>query len=55
MNDILKLIRPQQWLKNVFVMIPMFFGGSLLDPEDIRSSVLTFLAYSFIASAIAPN
>lgn len=52
MNDILKLIRPQQWLKNVFVMIPMFFGGSLLDPEDIRSSVLTFLAYSFIASSV---
>ena len=52
MNDILKLIRPQQWLKNVFVMIPMFFGGSLLDPEDIRSSALTFLAYSFIASSV---
>lgn len=52
MNDILKLIRPQQWLKNVFVMIPMFFGGSLLDPEDIRSSLLTFLAYSFIASSV---
>ena len=52
MNDILKLIRPQQWLKNVFVIIPMFFGGSLLDPEDIRSSVLTFLAYSFIASSV---
>ena len=52
MNDILKLIRPQQWLKNVFVMIPMFFGGSLLNPEDIRSSVLTFLAYSFIASSV---
>ncbi len=52
MNNILKLIRPHQWLKNVFVLIPMFFGGSLLDPEDIRASVLTFLAYSFVASSI---
>ena len=52
MSSILKLIRPQQWLKNVFVMIPMFFGGSLLDPGDIRASVLTFLAYSFIASSV---
>ena len=52
MSSILKLIRPQQWLKNVFVMIPMFFGGSLLYPGDIRASVLTFLAYSFIASSV---
>ena len=52
MSSILKLIRPQQWLKNVFVMIPMFFGGSLLDPDDIRASVLTFMAYSFVASSV---
>lgn len=52
MNSILKLIRPHQWIKNVFVLIPMFFGGSLLDPEDIRASVLTFFAYSFIASSV---
>ena len=52
MSSILKLIRPQQWLKNVFVIIPMFFGGSLLDPGDIRASVLTFMAYSFVASSV---
>ena len=52
MSSILKLIRPQQWLKNVFVMIPMFFGGSLLDPGDIRASVLTFMAYSLVASSV---
>ena len=52
MNNILRLIRPQQWLKNVFVMVPMFFGGSLLDISDIRASVLTFIAYSFVASSV---
>ena len=52
MNNIFKLIRPQQWLKNVFVFIPMFFGGSLLDPSDIRASALTFLAYCFTASSV---
>lgn len=52
MNNILKLIRPHQWIKNAFVLMPMFFGGSLLDPEDIRASVLTFLAYSFVASSV---
>lgn len=52
MNNILKLIRPHQWLKNAFVLMPTFFGGSLLNPEDIRASLLTFLAYSFVASSV---
>lgn len=52
MNNILRLIRPQQWLKNVFVLLPMFFGGSLLDAEDIFASLLTFVAYSFVASSV---
>lgn len=51
-SNLLKLIRPHQWLKNVFVMIPMFFGGRLLDPSDIRASVVTFFAFSFIASSV---
>lgn len=51
-KPIIKLIRPKQWLKNVFVFIPMFFGGSLLDPDDIRASVLTFFAFSFVASSV---
>lgn len=48
----IKLIRPHQWIKNVFVMIPMFFGGSLFDPHDIASSVIVFFAFSFIASSV---
>lgn len=48
----LKLIRPHQWLKNVFVMIPMFFGGSLLDVSDVIASLVTFLAFSLIASSV---
>lgn len=52
MNNIIRLIRPHQWIKNVFVMVPMFFGGSLLDVSDIRASVLTFFAFSFTASSV---
>ena len=52
MHNIIRLIRPQQWLKNVFVLLPMFFGGSLLDVADIRAALLTLLAYSFVASSV---
>lgn len=48
----IKLIRPHQWIKNVFVMLPMFFGGSLFDLNDITSSVIVFFAFSFIASSV---
>ena len=27
----LRLIRPQHWIKNFFVLIPLFFGGELFD------------------------
>ena len=51
-KDILKIIRLHQWVKNVFVLVPLFFGGSLLDSTDIAASAVTFMAFSFIASSI---
>lgn len=51
-KDIFKIIRPHQWVKNVFVLVPLFFGGSLMDKTDIVASAIAFLAFSFIASSI---
>ena len=52
MKKTLLLIRPQQWIKNGFVLIPMFFAGRLLNADDAIASVVTFFAFSFAASAI---
>lgn len=49
---ILKIIRPKQWIKNTFVFIPMFFGGSLTDAADIYSSLITFVAFCLTASSV---
>ena len=49
---IFKLIRCKQWIKNTFVLLPIFFGGSLLDPNDILAGIITFFAFSFAASSI---
>ena len=50
--NILKILRPHQWVKNTFIFIPLFFGGSLFDMEDWTSSLVAFVAFSFAASAI---
>ena len=52
MKKTLLLIRPQQWIKNGFVLIPLFFGGRLLNVDDAIASVVTFFAFSCAASAI---
>ncbi len=51
-KDILRLIRPKQWIKNMFVFIPMFFAGELFDLHSLCLCAVTFLAYSFMASSI---
>ena len=50
--NILKILRPHQWVKNTFIFIPLFFGGSLFDMADWASSLVAFVAFSFAASAI---
>ena len=52
MKSILSLLRPQQWIKNVFVFLPMFFGGRIADVECWLMATLAFMAMCFTASAI---
>lgn len=52
MKNILKLTRPYQWIKNFFVFMPLFFGGSLLNHESVLQALYAFFAFSFIASSI---
>jgi len=48
----IKLARPKQWIKNLFVFAPLIFSHHLLNLEKIKIEVLTFFAFSFIASSI---
>ena len=52
MKNIVILLRPQQWLKNGFIFIPLFFDHKMSDWKCLCSAILAFFAYSFAASAI---
>ena len=52
MTEYIQLIRPQQWVKNGFIFLPLFFDGQLLNTAGLWSCVTAFLAFSLAASAI---
>ena len=49
---ILSLIRPHQWLKQIFIFLPLFFDKKLLHVDSIVNALLAFAAFSLAASAI---
>jgi len=51
-NYIIKLFRPEQWAKNFFVFLPLFFNGQLLNISLLLQCFVAFFAFSFAASSI---
>lgn len=52
MINYLKLMRIHQWVKNMFVFLPLFFSGKLFEFNLLKESIIGFLIFSFIASSI---
>jgi decaprenyl-phosphate phosphoribosyltransferase len=50
--EILRLIRVKQWVKNLFLFIPLFFAGKLFDLNALSSIFSGFVAFSLVASAV---
>lgn len=48
----LKLIRPEQWVKNLFVFLPLFFNGSLWNFFQFYNAFIAFISFCFMASSI---
>ncbi len=51
MWNYVRLLRPADWIKNVFVFAALAFGDRLGDAEDVWLSVLAFVAFCLTASA----
>lgn len=51
MMSLLRSLRPEQWLKNGFVLAPLIFSGSLTDGDAVFRSLLAVAAFCAAASA----
>ena len=52
MKSIFTIIRPKQYIKNVFIFLPLFFNGNIANTELLVTTFMAFVAFSLSASAI---
>lgn len=52
MPEIIKLLRPKDWAKNLFLFTPAFFARKFFVLENIEYLVGGFFSFSFLASSI---
>jgi 4-hydroxybenzoate polyprenyltransferase len=52
LRDWARLIRPQQWIKNAFVLTPLLFSGKFLDRTADLHAALAFLGFCLLASSV---
>ena len=49
---IIELIRPKQWVKNLFVFAPILFAGKLMDLSMLLTNIMAFFAFCSISSCV---
>ena len=52
MHDLLRLMRPHQWVKNSFVLTGLLFGHAWHDPALVTKVIIAFVAFCLTSSTI---
>jgi len=52
MLPFIKLLRPKDWAKNLFLFLPVFFGGEIFDIPRLKLLFAAFFAFCFVASTV---
>ena len=45
-------MRPKQYIKNIFILLPLFFAGQITNTELLVNALVAFVAFSLSASAV---
>lgn len=51
LGDIVRSLRPRQWVKNLFVLSPLLFGGRLLDVEAVTAAAVATVCFCLLSGA----
>ncbi len=51
-RGLVKLVRPNQWVKNFFVLAALLFSGKALEWPAQRAAALAFVAFCLVASSV---
>lgn len=51
-RGLLKLLRPKQWVKNIFVLAPLVFAGQFQNPLALWQALLATVLFCVAASAV---
>lgn len=46
------VLRPKQWIKNLFIFFPVFFGGKLTSANAAVETLIAFAGFCFLTSAV---
>ena len=49
---LIELIRPKQWIKNLFLFAPILFAGQLLNLELLSKNLIAFIAFCGVSSCV---
>ena len=52
LDQLLKSVRPHQWLKNLLVFIPLILSHQMLNVDLISVLLITFISFSLCASSV---
>jgi len=52
LRALLELARPEQWIKNGFVLLPLIFAHAAFDPVALRGAAIAVLAFCLASSAV---
>ena len=52
LSALIKLMRPHQYIKNLFIFLPLFFALKITDTALLTNAFIAFIAFSLTVSAI---
>ena len=52
LNGLFRLMRPKHWAKNLFIFLPLFFSGNMLELDLILNAAVIFVSFCLAASAV---